>query len=161
MSQYPTTPDPLLRGLVMITRHRNRPLSEADICAACDAPTQRLTVDTLRQVAGRLGYRVALITLAPDKLRELPVPFIALPRDLDQPPVVVAGRWDGAFSVWNPLNDETRLVVNEALLARSDRILLVRPLNNAGRGPEWRLWIGLRKWLVRLVRRVRRRAPTV
>lgn len=154
MHHHPPTPDPLLRGLVMITRHRDRPLSEADICAACGIPLQGLTVDALREAAGRLGYKAALITLAADKLVELPVPFIALPRDPAQPPVVVAGRWDGAFSVWNPLSDETRLVANEALLERSDRALLVRPRSGPTRGLGGRLWSALRKGLARLVRRL-------
>src|SRR5215208_4448134 len=83
--------DSLMRALLYVAQQVGRPISEADVRRLAAVPPAGLDESAFLTAGTRLGLETHAVDLTPDRLDELPLPFVLLAAG--QPAhVVVAGR---------------------------------------------------------------------
>jgi ATP-binding cassette, subfamily B, bacterial HlyB/CyaB len=128
--------DTLFMALMRLAREFDRPVSEADIRAACPVPETGMTVNAFIQAARRLGYRVKRVPFSARGAAQLPTPFVIL-GGADAGAQVALNRQDGLLTVSSALSrGETTATFDEAAGGASEA-LLVTPEKATGPNPTW------------------------
>ncbi len=130
--------DMLLRCLMRATQFFGKPVGESDIRASAPSIEDRMTLDSFRLAAQRLGYKVGAAALNGQTVEHLPVPFIILSAGGTEARLVL-DRNGATYQVYDP--ERPGLVDRSAseLLALGDGAMLLRTFNAAERADgDWR-----------------------
>ena len=136
--------DSLLLCLSYLTHYFDKPVSPAEIARLYRGPrgagAGRVTPQTFRLLAQRLGYRTSSQRASLQRLREAPLPFVLLapagPAGIGAPRLVVERSERELFEL-DPLSGERRpLPLSEA--AEAGSLISLRPQATAPRQADWR-----------------------
>jgi ABC-type bacteriocin/lantibiotic exporter with double-glycine peptidase domain len=129
--------DCLLRGLGLLSRRFDRPLSPADIRAAGPVPAQLGAIESFQRIAEKLGYRIAVSSLNEDTLDQLPTPFFILPHR-EQAPLLITERRGNVLFAHDLASGEARILNRDFLRQSPLTVLLVRPVTETAQARDWR-----------------------
>ena len=129
--------DPLLLCLVRLTRHFNKPVSSAEIASLSRERNGRMTVQDLRLVATKLGYRTTVFSVSGTRLLEAPLPFVLVGRDGAAPRLIVE-RGNGDLFALDPASGERKRLPLAEAEAFAQELIAAKPATADRRAEDWR-----------------------
>jgi ABC-type bacteriocin/lantibiotic exporter with double-glycine peptidase domain len=142
--------DSLMRALLYVAQQVGRPISEADVRRLTAVPAAGLDEPAFLTAGARLGLETHAVDLTPDRLNELPVPFVLLAAGRPAH-VVVAGR-GGQWVVLDVIEAHAWYLSAEEVVALGTRALIMREKLADERRRRWYapLWTRVRPVILRL-----------
>jgi type I secretion system LssB family ATPase len=128
--------DTLFMALLRLTQEYDRPVSEADVRAACPVPDAGMTVNAFTQAANRLGYRVKRVAFSERNAKQLPMPYVLLGGP-GKGAMVVLSQKAGMLTLSNPVGNRETVVTIEAAAANAREALMVTPETELSQNPSW------------------------
>ncbi|HEX8374621.1 MAG TPA: ABC transporter transmembrane domain-containing protein, partial [Geminicoccaceae bacterium] len=151
----PSRPDPLLQGLLRLTRQLERPCAEAEIKAAAAVPESGADAACLARLAERLGFAPRLERATKARLGRIPAPFRLIGPGQGRAWLVRA-RTGRHLILVDPVSGEAAAHTARAAVGMGERILrLGLPTATGAAAPEDAPAVAASSWRRTLLRRLR------
>jgi HlyB family type I secretion system ABC transporter len=142
--------DSLMRALLYVAQQVGRPVSEADVRRLAAVPAAGLDEAAFLTAGTRLGLEAHAIDVTPERLDELPLPFVLL--GPGQPAHVVVAGSAGLWVVLDVIEGRAWHLSAEEVTALGTRVLVIREKLPDERLSRWYgpLWTRVRPVILRL-----------
>src|SRR5882672_3040215 len=142
--------DSLMRALLYVAQQVGRPVSEADVRRLAAVPASGLDEAAFLVAGTRLGLQAHAVDVLPERLDDLPLPFVLL--GPGQPAHVVVAGSAGLWVVLDVIEGRAWHLSAEEVTALGTRVLVIREKLPDERLSRWYgpLWTRVRPVILRL-----------